>query len=51
MTEYVVNQIVAWAALVNLPLLVWITRMLWGMEKRLTIIELKVQHIEKEMTK
>lgn len=49
MTEYVVNQIVAWAALVNLPLLVWITRMLWGMERRLTIIELKVENIERDL--
>lgn len=50
MTEYLVNQIVAWAALVNLPLLVWITRMLWGMEKRLTIIEYKVQNMENKLS-
>lgn len=50
MTEYLVNQIVAWAALVNLPLLVWITRMLWGMEKRLTIIEYKVQNMEDKLS-
>lgn len=39
MTSDVTNLVVSWVAVVNLPLLLLIIRMLWGFERRLTALE------------
>jgi len=43
-TLAVANLITSWVALINIPLLLLIVRMLWGFNNRLTTLEVQARH-------